>query len=114
MVEVSHASRRARWERRASPFARERVALVRGIRALRRKSCFDRTVIRIGVIVFVAWIVFSVPTVLLFGVLVRAGRRQPRTSLTIAGGAPSVRAISTARGAAGRTRPLGARSGLLG
>ena len=41
--------------------------------------------IRICVIVFAAWIVISVPTVVLFGVLVRAGRRQSRTPLIIAG-----------------------------
>jgi hypothetical protein len=71
-------------------------------------------VIRIGVIVFVAWIVISVPTVLLFGVLVRAGRRQWRTPLSVTAEAPTVRAISTARSAGRRTRPLRAGSGLLG
>ena len=85
-----------------------------GIRALRTKSCFDRSVIRICVIVFAAWIVISVPTVVLFGVLVRAGRRQSRTPLIVAGDGTAVRSISSARSAAGRARPLGARRGLLG
>jgi len=85
-----------------------------GIRALRTKSCFDRTVIRICVIVFAAWIVISVPTVVLFGVLVRAGRRRSRTPLIVTGDGTSVRAISSARSAGGRARTLAARRGLLG
>jgi hypothetical protein len=71
-------------------------------------------VIRICVIVLVAWIALSVPTVLLFGVLVRAGRRPPRQAPAIAGGATPIGVLDPNRTADRQPPPLGARTELLG